>query len=318
MRRSRNRRRRSRRSNTTFANHRFQWIQVIRPHPRDRSTESVFWWDCETHRNSRPCGAPKGAVGQAAFHTALSLSPSTQNSYHSRTAATADRFEATKAPVLKKNVNASKSTTRHWSARRQPSSTMSHIAEGKAMLEAEERGGDSIHVITFRQLQSPEAGARVKNGLGRRSFGRRESCGIWRAGGAAQTCSAESSPVVLGRRCAPHWAATRSDTSHLVVHLTRQSNQWSATHFNKGNQKHKSPTKPRLLTSQIQRQRSQRGVVPQSANQRLRSFCADYIAYRHTRVERSKYEFSNTVPMGDAVGKVIATIATSALDTWQY
>jgi hypothetical protein len=64
--------------------------------------------------------------------------------------------------------------------------------------------------------------------------------------------------------------------------------------------KHKSPTKPRLLTTQIQRQRSRRGVVLQSVSQRLRSFIADYIGYRHTRVERSKYEFSKPVPMGDA------------------
>jgi hypothetical protein len=63
----------------------------------------------------------------------------------------------------------------------------------------------------------------------------------------------------------------------------------------------KSPTKPRLLTIEIQRQRSQRGVVLQSVTQRRRSFCADSIDCRHTRVERSKYEFSKTIPMGDTV-----------------
>jgi hypothetical protein len=77
-----------------------------------------------------------------------------------------------------------------------------------------------------------------------------------------------------------------------------------STHFNKRTQKHQSPTKPRLLTTQIQRQRSQRGVVLQSVTQSLRSFCADLILYRHTRVERSKYEFSKTVPMGDAASRL--------------
>jgi hypothetical protein len=85
------------------------------------------------------------------------------------------------------------------------------------------------------------------------------------------------------------------------------------THFNKRNQQHQSPTKPRLLTSKIQLQRSQRGVVLQHLTQHLRSSCVDFIVYRHTRVERSKYEFSKPVPMGDALGKVIA-----ALDTWWY
>jgi hypothetical protein len=65
----------------------------------------------------------------------------------------------------------------------------------------------------------------------------------------------------------------------------------------------KSPTKPRLLTSQIQRQQSQRGVVNQRVTERLRSFCADSIRYKHTQVERSKYEVSKTVLMGDAANR---------------
>jgi hypothetical protein len=44
----------------------------------------------------------------------------------------------------------------------------------------------------------------------------------------------------------------------------------------------KSPTKPRLLTSQTQRQRSQRGVALQSVSQHLRSFSADLIGYKDT------------------------------------
>jgi hypothetical protein len=70
------------------------------------------------------------------------------------------------------------------------------------------------------------------------------------------------------------------------------------THFNKRETRNtKSPTKPRLLTIQIHRQQSQRGVVLQSVTQRARSFCADSIDYR------SKYEFRNTVPMGDAANR---------------
>jgi hypothetical protein len=68
----------------------------------------------------------------------------------------------------------------------------------------------------------------------------------------------------------------------------------------------KSPTKPRLLTFEIQRQRSQRGVALQSVTQLLRSFCVDIIDYtdtQHTRVERSKYEFSKTIPMGDTANR---------------
>jgi hypothetical protein len=58
---------------------------------------------------------------------------------------------------------------------------------------------------------------------------------------------------------------------------------WLHTHTStKEHQKHKSPTKPRLHTIQIQRQRSQRGVVLQSVTQRLRFTWADCIVYRHT------------------------------------
>jgi hypothetical protein len=79
------------------------------------------------------------------------------------------------------------------------------------------------------------------------------------------------------------------------------SGVWLHTHFNKP--EHKSPTTPRLLTSQIQRQRGQRGVILQSVTQRRCSFYADSTVYRHTRVERSKHEFSETVPMGNAVNR---------------
>jgi ABC-type sulfate/molybdate transport systems ATPase subunit len=41
------------------------------------------------------------------------------------------------------------------------------------------------------------------------------------------------------------------------------------------------------LTSQIQRQRRQCGVILQRITQRLHSFIADSIAYRHTRVRVS-------------------------------
>jgi hypothetical protein len=76
-----------------------------------------------------------------------------------------------------------------------------------------------------------------------------------------------------------------------------QSNQWSlVTHTLQQIQKRKSPTKPRLLTVHTQRQRSQRGVLLQSITQRLRSFIADSIFYRHTRVERSKHTFSKADP----------------------
>jgi hypothetical protein len=43
--------------------------------------------------------------------------------------------------------------------------------------------------------------------------------------------------------------------------------------------------------------------VKQRVTQRLCSFCADVTVYMHTRVERSKYEFSKTVPMGDAANR---------------
>jgi hypothetical protein len=43
--------------------------------------------------------------------------------------------------------------------------------------------------------------------------------------------------------------------------------------------------------------------VKQRVTQRFRSFCADVTVYRHTRVERSNYEFSKTVPMGDAANR---------------
>jgi hypothetical protein len=84
----------------------------------------------------------------------------------------------------------------------------------------------------------------------------------------------------------------------------------------KGTQKHQSPTKPRLLTKQIQPQPRQRDVALQRVTQCIRSFIADLIAYKRTpSVEKSEHEFSKTVPMGDAVGKVIAT---NALDTRWY
>jgi hypothetical protein len=55
------------------------------------------------------------------------------------------------------------------------------------------------------------------------------------------------------------------------------------THFNKRNLE--TQRNQTLLTSQVQRQRSQRGVVLQSITQRLRSFGVYSILYRHTRVE---------------------------------
>jgi hypothetical protein len=67
------------------------------------------------------------------------------------------------------------------------------------------------------------------------------------------------------------------------------------------------------LTLQIQRQRRQRGVVLQRVTHRLRSSIADFIGYRHTRVERFKYEFSKTVPM--RCQQVIVTIALDTLVT---
>jgi hypothetical protein len=67
------------------------------------------------------------------------------------------------------------------------------------------------------------------------------------------------------------------------------------------------------LTMKNQQQRRQCGVALQRVTQRLRSFIADFIAYRHTRVERSEYEISKPVPMGDAVRKVIATSALHTL-----
>jgi hypothetical protein len=88
------------------------------------------------------------------------------------------------------------------------------------------------------------------------------------------------------------------------------------THFHKkqpGNTNHQRKPRLGLLTVKIQRTRRQRGVFLQSVSERLRSFIAGSVPYRHTRVERSKCEFSNTVPTGRAVGKVIATIATIAL-----
>jgi hypothetical protein len=107
------------------------------------------------------------------------------------------------------------------------------------------------------------------------------------------------------------WYGSWFSTIHFL-----QSNQWSVAHTSSiETQKHKSPTKPTLLTFQTQRQRSQRGVVLQRVTQRLRSFCADSIVCRHTRVERSKIRIQQNNSNGRHCQQAIATIV---LDTWWY
>jgi hypothetical protein len=68
------------------------------------------------------------------------------------------------------------------------------------------------------------------------------------------------------------------------------------------------------LTLQTQRQRRQRGVVLQRVTQRLRSFIAEYIGYRHPSGE-IQIRFQQTSSNGRRCQQVIVTIALDTLVT---